>query len=95
MGTRMKRGDEYWIYVVAEDGMFPDEKAISIKLFDGRSVSLFAHSSLIQQKGGKDYLKVYFIESDPSLNRNRVLLPTETFETSSRWIDVPSYLGLS
>lgn len=90
MGSVMKSGSEEWIDVATEDGLFPDEMAISIKLYDGQKVSLFAHKTLIKHEHGKFYLKVSLIESDPSHKRKRVLLPTETFETSSRWIDVPA-----
>ena len=90
MGSLMTQKKEHWIAVKTEKGMFSDECAIIINLYDGSKASLFAHRKLIKQENGKFYLKVFLVDSDPQHHKQRVLLPSETFETSSRWVEVPA-----
>lgn len=79
---------ERWIPVVASMGMFSSECAISLKLFTGEDVSFFADKSLIQEHEGRSLLKVTLIDEYPEQHKLRVLLPSETFETASRWVEV-------
>lgn len=81
---------ETWIPVVASSGSFSSEYAISLKLFDGSEVSLFADKSQVRNDGKRTLLRVTLVNSDPGQHRQTVLLPTETFETSSRWAEVPT-----
>jgi hypothetical protein len=83
------KNNETWIPVTVNDGMFTDEYAVSIKLFDGAIVSIFADKSMIQKQGGVHRLRVRVVNQDTCPDRMRVLLPRETFETSSPWVDVP------
>ena len=79
-----------WITVSTSSGMFSSEFAVSLKLADGREVSFFADKDLIKQTSDKSLLKVTLVNSDPGNHKELVLLPTETFETSSRWVEVPT-----
>lgn len=91
MGSVNSNMGEHWITVTASSGMFSDEFAVSIKLFDGRSVSLFANKRLVKETDkGAAFLKVMLVNSDPTQKKELVLLPTETFETASRWVEVPA-----
>ncbi len=71
-----------------DDGMFTNEYAVSIRLYDGGIVSLFVDRSLVKEQGGIYHLKVIPIKMETCPDRMKVLLPQETFETSSPWIDV-------
>jgi len=88
MGSVKGNMNEHWILVDTSSGMFSNEFAISIKLFDGKLVSLFADKRLVKQTDHGFMLKVCLVESDPSQKKELVLLPTETFETASRWVEV-------
>jgi hypothetical protein len=78
-----------WIPVKINDGMFTNEYAVKIELIDGATVSIFADKSMIQERKGVPHLRVTLIDRATCPNRMRVLLPRETFETSSPWVDVP------
>lgn len=84
MGAEVK-----WIPVTVDDGMFTDEYAVTIRLFGGGNVSLFADKSMIREYEGVHHLKVTVMCKETCPDRMRVLLPSETFETSSPWVDVP------
>jgi hypothetical protein len=78
------------IPVRASEGMFRDELSVSITLMDGRTVSLFADKSLIFiDDSGNHLLETALISEDRASRKQVVLLPTETFETSSRYVEVP------
>lgn len=80
---------ELWIPVHTSAGMFSTERAVSLKLADGRSVSFFVDASQIRsESNGEGELRVTLVESNTRDRSKRVLLPTETFETSSRWADI-------
>jgi small ligand-binding sensory domain FIST len=79
-----------WITVSTSSGMFSSECAVSLKLADGREVSFFADKNLIRETDGKSLLKVTLVNTNPESNNQLVLLPTETFETSTRWVEVPA-----
>jgi len=79
-----------WITVSTSSGMFSSECAISLKLADGREVSFFADKNLIKEADGKSLLKVTLVNTNPGSHKQLVLLPTETFETSTRWVEVPA-----
>lgn len=76
-----------WIKVNVSDGMFSSERAVTIELMDGKTISLFADLSILKQKGVDWFLQVTIMEERIN-NVQKVLLPTEAFETSSRWLDV-------
>lgn len=73
------------IKVEIGEGMFSNENSVSIKLKNGGTVSLFASSSLIRNVEGQYLLAVNLFDV---AGTPKVLLPSETFETSSRWIEV-------
>lgn len=69
--------------------MFGDEYAVEISLRDGRIVSFFADSSLVQTNGTQEsgYVRVSVIEDNGSVSK--VLLPSEAFESGTRWAEIP------
>ncbi len=74
--------------VVTSQGAFDSEYAVQIHSFDGHEVSLFTDKNNVQSSEGNSYMKVYVLTSSTSSDKKRLLLPSETFETSSRWLDV-------
>jgi len=72
-------------------GMFSSEVAAEL-LIEGVSISLFADQSLIIDIGGKPHLKVTFAGESGKPQNKTVLLPSESFETGSRWVSVPEQL---
>jgi len=86
----MENLTEDWINIQTSPGVFSDESAASIQLSDGREVSLFVDNALVRDNGGKKQLKVWRVRTDQGTRKKRVLLPFETFETGSRWIEVPA-----
>jgi hypothetical protein len=79
---------EHWIPVTTSSGMFSSEYAIMLKLASGQIVSFFIDKSQIKESAGRSLLRVVLVDSYPTQNKQRVLLPTETFETASRWVEV-------
>lgn len=71
--------------------MFSSEVAVQINL-GGNSVSLFVDKSLIATRDGKTFLKVNFAGENGKPDNKTILLPTESFETGSRWLSVPESL---
>ena len=82
------RETETWIPVEISDGAFTSEYAISIKCLDGQEISLFADKTQVKTEGDQSYLSVTKVNSDPINHKRTVLLPTEAFETGSRWVDL-------
>jgi hypothetical protein len=80
---------DHWITVETSPGMFSTENAVSLKLANGKTVTFFADKTLVRQQQGKSFLKVTLVDRNLAKHIDRVLLPTETFETASRWVDVP------
>jgi hypothetical protein len=79
---------DYLILVEVTDGMFSREYTINLKLSDGKVVSFFADKELVINEGGKYKLRATLVKRDESRNTDLILLPCETFETSSRWVTV-------
>ena len=81
--------NEYWIPVSTSDGMFSEERAVSLRLADGSEVSFFADTTQLRSDAdGNNKLRVVLVETDDTTRRKRVLLPTETFETATRWVEI-------
>ena len=80
---------QFWINVESENGMFSSEKAVTITLKNGQTVTLFANTGLLRHEGGRDLLSVILIKQNS--DSNLVLLPSETFETSSRYVEIPAH----
>jgi hypothetical protein len=81
--------NECWIPVTTSDGMFSEERAISLRLADGSEVSFFADTTQLRSNVVGDFeLRVMLVDADDRTRRKRVLLPTETFETATRWVDI-------
>jgi hypothetical protein len=78
--------DTAWIPVDVSEGMFSTEYAINLNLSDGTAVSLFADKSLVKEHDGTHYLKVTLVSEES--DQIRALLPSETFETGSPWVDI-------
>ena len=71
-----------------QPGMFESEYAVEIQ--DGPAkISLFADKSLVQERGNSFFLEVYLVPTNGEATERTVLLPTESFETGSRWLTVP------
>lgn len=79
---------EHWIPVTTSSGMFSSEYAIELKLANGQVVSFFIDKTQIKENAGCTLLRVVLVDDYPNQNKQRVLLPTETFETASRWVEV-------
>ena len=84
----MGKSRERWVPVTISDGMFSSEYAITLETIDGTLVSLYADKTLVRKEDDSNFLKVTYVSSYPGQHKQRVLLPSETFETSSRWVDL-------
>jgi hypothetical protein len=80
--------NEHWIPVTTSSGMFSSECAISLELSTGQIVSFFADKGLIRENAGLSLLRVFLVNDFPEQKKQLVLLPSETFETASRWAEV-------
>jgi len=69
-------------------GQFANEQAVTLHLSNGQTITLFADKNLIESKDSRKYLKVTKIESGSRKAKNEeiVLLPSEAFESGSRWL---------
>jgi hypothetical protein len=79
---------QVWLSCKAQHGMFSSERAVEIDL-DGKTISLFADESLIKEYLGNKYLLVTLIGDNGEPEHKTVLLPSECFETGSRWLSIP------
>lgn len=77
------------IQVLTSKGAFDSEYAVEVNCINGDKVSFFVDKSDIKTKGNNEYINVFIVEDESNSQVKRVLLPSETFETSSRWIEVP------
>ena len=77
--------DLTWIEVQVSDGAFSSEYAVAINTPEG-DISLFADKSIVKREAGKDFLKVTCIGQDKVTGEDIMLLPTECFETGTRWL---------
>lgn len=70
------------------EGMFDNEYAVQIELFNGKCVSLFADADLVTINGTRNsgYLSVNIIKAESPAAT--ILLPSEALETGSRWAQV-------
>jgi hypothetical protein len=70
-------------------GMFDNEYAVELTLSDGRIVSFFADKGLVQTNGTKlsGFIRVSVVGE--AAGQSKILLPSEAFESGSRWIEVP------
>lgn len=76
-----------WIKVEISEGMFSTEMAVSIKLANGKNISLFADKELLKKENGEWLLKVDTVKKNH--DNQLVLLPIEPFENPTRWVEVP------
>ena len=79
--------DLTWIEVNVSNGAFSSELAVAINTPEG-DISLFADRSIVKHEDGKDFLRVTCMGQDAETGEDIVLLPTECFETGSRWLRV-------
>jgi hypothetical protein len=68
-----------------ERGLFQNDARVVIVTDGGEERSLFVDKSLISSDNGQDFLKVFATSSG---GFSKILLPSETFETLSRWVSV-------
>lgn len=78
--------EETWISVTTSKGMFNNEYAVFLKLADGKEVSFFADKELFRKEGNNYLLKVGLVKRNQLTQL--ILLPSETLETASRWVEV-------
>jgi hypothetical protein len=76
---------ESLVAVKTSSGSFASERAIQLELASGQQVSLFADKSLVDTRNNAEFLRVAVIKTDSVAKTRTVLLPSETFETMSRW----------
>jgi hypothetical protein len=69
--------------------MFDNEYAVELTLIGGKTVSFFADKYLVKANGAKDsgFIKVGVVGE--KAGQSKILLPSEAFESGSRWIEVP------
>jgi hypothetical protein len=82
-----KTSHHVWIPCTVAKGMFSSESSVEIKL-NGETVSLFADNSLITKIDGKTHILVTLVGDNGEPNHKTILLPSETFETGSRWLSI-------
>ena len=76
------------VKVRTSKGAFSSERAVSLQLADGSKVSLYADKELIDERQGGEFLRVVVVETNSKDKTKTVLLPSETFETMTRWAKV-------
>jgi hypothetical protein len=81
-------GRQERVAVRTTDGAFSSERAVVLELADGQEVSLYADKDLINKQADTEYLRVSVVKSDAVAKTKTVLLPSETFETMTRWATV-------
>jgi hypothetical protein len=80
-----------WIPCTVDKGMFSTEFAVEITVGEN-TVSLFADQSLIKEIKGKKHILVTLIGDNGQPDHKTILLPSECFETGSRWLSIPKRL---
>jgi hypothetical protein len=71
--------------------MFSSEFAVDVNIGD-QTVSFFADKSLIKDIHGAPHVLVTLVGDNGRPNHKTILLPSESFETGSRWLSVPDRL---
>jgi hypothetical protein len=71
------------------EGMFSNECAVTLESGGGK-LSLFADKDLIQKRNGDYYLVVNLAGAGGAPGFTRILLPSESFEKGTRWVEVPT-----
>jgi hypothetical protein len=77
------------------EGMFSNEVAVMLQSNDGSKLSLFADEDLIEERNGDSYLIARLAHPANGNNIATILLPSESFETGTRWVDVASNLVMA
>jgi hypothetical protein len=90
LGT-MKTSQNVWIPCTIDKGMFSTEAAVEITI-DNKTVSLFADRSLIKNFSGKPHILVTLVGDNGQPDHKTILLPSECFETGTRWLSIPNRL---
>ena len=75
---------ETWLKCKIDSGMFSDEFSIEIENNEGKKLSFFTTEEFIKKTLGESLVKVQVI------SENKISLPTETFETGTSAVNVPS-----
>lgn len=84
----MQQIDQVLIPVEKTDpGMFPTEAAVTVRGYDGKTLTLFADTRLIEERGPQRFLRVTRVETDPSTGISVCLLPVDAAE-GTRWIRI-------
>jgi hypothetical protein len=80
-----------WIPCTVDKGMFSSEFAVDVTIGD-KTVSFFADKSLIRDIRGEPHVLVTLVGDNGRPNYKTILLPSESFETGSRWLSIPDRL---
>jgi hypothetical protein len=70
-----------------DPGMFPTERAVTVRGNDGKELTLFADQRLIEERDQRTYLRVTRLETDDATGVSVCLLPVDTSQ-GTRWIRV-------
>jgi hypothetical protein len=77
---------EVLLPVDVAEGMFTNEVRVALRNAEGKELSLFADKTLIRTIDGRSYMVVLTADEQAKSHEASVLLPSEAFETSSRWV---------
>lgn len=72
------------------EGMFANEYAAVITLVDGQMISLFVDRALVQVEKNSDRGRMTVALAHETVHEKTVLLPSEAFESGSRWARLPA-----
>ena len=61
------------------EGMFPSERTVVFKDYDGNTVSVIASERLVTEESGGSFVEVMLIEHERERNRALVMLPGDVY----------------
>lgn len=69
------------------EGIFSNEYEVSFKDSNGRALSIFIDKTEVIKNGKDTVISVNSIDNQDETHN--ILLPSETLETFTRWVDIP------
>jgi hypothetical protein len=70
--------EKRWLLVDLHEGMFPTERVVQIKTFDGNSLSIFVPAESVREESGRGRIQVDLLQSRPEVSL--IGLPSEAIE---------------
>jgi hypothetical protein len=70
-------------------GMFDNEYAVELTVSGGKVVSFFADKCLVKTNGTTAHGLIKVGVAGEVAGQSKILLPSEAFESGSRWVEVP------